>query len=152
MPDVYAPYPTSTPSSPAQIRLNRIEKSLTFEQERLKLELSEGIIQAMQAKGLKQSDLARAIGKSRAYVAKILQGTTNFTVETVAALLWALDHRLSVDILTKQEAQQREQAWASFVRPQLGLAREPYQGEATSSVVKAPTLKEGRHAELATAA
>lgn len=132
--------------------MDKIAKSLTYEQERLKLELSEGILQAMQAKGMKQADLARSIGKSRAYVTKILQGTTNFTVETVAALLWALEHRLHVDILTKREAEQREKAWVSYPRHQLGLAIEAYQDRAIDPGVKAPSLKEGRHAELATAA
>jgi transcriptional regulator with XRE-family HTH domain len=60
-----------------------------------KLELSEQIFQAMEAKGITEAELARRLKVSRAYVNKILQGATNFTIETLVKIGLALDHEFS---------------------------------------------------------
>jgi ribosome-binding protein aMBF1 (putative translation factor) len=88
----------SRPTSKPKIKFEEQKKTLAYAQDGLKVDLSEEVWKGMKAKGLSQADLARKIGKSRAYVTKILKGTTNFTVDTAAALLWAVDRRLALNI------------------------------------------------------
>ncbi len=52
----------------------------------------------MKARGVTRADLARRLGTSQAYVTKVLGGTTNFTIETMAKLAMALDGTLHLHI------------------------------------------------------
>jgi len=61
----------------------------------LKVEMSEKIYSAMETRGVSQAELARRLGKSRAYITKILQGNVNFTLETLSKISQALDCELN---------------------------------------------------------
>ncbi len=61
----------------------------------LKVEMSEKIYSAMEKRGVSQAELARRLGKSRAYISKILQGNVNFTLETLSKISQALDYELN---------------------------------------------------------
>ena len=63
---------------------------------RLSLAFTEDLIHRMDAMGMTRAQLARAIDKSPAYVSKILNGDTNFTLETMAALAEAVDGTMHV--------------------------------------------------------
>jgi len=52
----------------------------------LKIEIAEQICRMMEKRNITQSDLARKLGKNRAYISKILKGTTNFTIETLVLI------------------------------------------------------------------
>lgn len=52
----------------------------------VKIEIAEQIARMMEKRNVTQSDLARKLGKNRAYISKILKGTTNFTVETLVLI------------------------------------------------------------------
>jgi len=52
----------------------------------LKDEAANMVWEAMEARGWTQADLARQLGKSRAYVSKLLSGGENLTLETLAQL------------------------------------------------------------------
>ena len=52
----------------------------------VKIEIAEQIYRMMEKRNITQSDLARKLGKNRAYISKILKGTTNFTVETLVLI------------------------------------------------------------------
>ncbi len=55
-----------------------------------KVELSEQIYIAMEDSGVTEAELARRIGSSRAYINKVLQGATNFTIESLVKIGLAL--------------------------------------------------------------
>ena len=55
-----------------------------------KVELSEQIYLAMESAGVTEAELARRIGASRAYINKVLQGSTNFTIESLVKIGRAL--------------------------------------------------------------
>jgi transcriptional regulator with XRE-family HTH domain len=55
-----------------------------------KLEISEQVFQIMENKGISEAELARRLKVSRAYVNKILQGSTNFTIESLVKIGIAL--------------------------------------------------------------
>jgi transcriptional regulator with XRE-family HTH domain len=63
----------------------------TLEQERLIMQATEAIASLMHEQEVTRADLARRIGKSSAFVTKILRGDNNFTLRTLSDLLFALD-------------------------------------------------------------
>jgi len=69
----------------------------------LKVEMSEKIYAAMENRGVSQAELARRLGKSRAYITKILQGNVNFTIETLSKISQALDCELNFTFAATSE-------------------------------------------------
>jgi len=67
-------------------------QKLLFEQERLVLLATEDILQLMEREGFSKTDLAKALGKSKAYVTQALAGGRNMTLRTLAAFAWACNH------------------------------------------------------------
>lgn len=58
---------------------------------------------AMEAEGISQADLARAMGVSRAYVSKILNEKINLQMETIAKLAVALSRNIELRLIGKNE-------------------------------------------------
>ena len=87
--------------------LQTTEQSNAFELDRLKVEISEQIYQAMNQQGISNSDLARRLGKSRAYVTKLLRGTTNFTLESLVRISRALSNEVEINLVTRPPARRR---------------------------------------------
>lgn len=69
---------------------------------RVQVELKEGVAnavwEAMQQKGVSQTELARRLGKSKPYVSKLLAGGQNLTLESLAQLSGALGCEVKVEI------------------------------------------------------
>ncbi len=63
-----------------------------FEEERLVLLATEEILKLMEREGISKADLARALGKSKAYVTQALAGGRNMTLRTLAGFAWACHH------------------------------------------------------------
>lgn len=92
--------------TPAQIRRDleaRVAalKTATVETEivstvALRESVADHVFEVMQEQDVSQAELARRLGKSRAYVCKILGGGANLTLDSLAALSAALDCRLEV--------------------------------------------------------
>lgn len=61
-----------------------------LEQERLIVEVAEAIATLLQEQDVSRSELARRIGKSPAYVTKLLRGDNNFTLRTLSDVFAAL--------------------------------------------------------------
>lgn len=74
----------------------RIEQTEMFDMEASKFDISEHVFAVMERQGVSKAKLARRLGKSRAYVTKILQGNANFTLESLVKIARALDCRLDV--------------------------------------------------------
>ena len=68
------------------------EPSSTPDRERARLivEITEHVACLMQDQGITKTDLARKMGKSPAFVTKIMSGTNNFTVSTIADIFFVL--------------------------------------------------------------
>ncbi|MCW5547514.1 MAG: helix-turn-helix transcriptional regulator [Opitutaceae bacterium] len=62
-----------------------------FKLESAKMEFTEDMLKLLDARDLSQSDLAKRIGSSPAYITKILRGTSNFTLDTMVKIASALD-------------------------------------------------------------
>lgn len=68
-----------------------------------KLMLSELMYDLRKTKKMSQKELAKAIGVSQPYIAKIEDGEENLTIETIVKLLSALNIRLSIRPEKKQK-------------------------------------------------
>ena len=66
--------------------IDDVEETDEYHIEGLKLEITEQIFQAMEDKKVSQSELARRLGKNRAFISKILQGKNNFTLKTLVLI------------------------------------------------------------------
>lgn len=75
----------------------RLRKDGRLQIDAAKVELSEQVFQAMQDKGITEAELARRLGTSRAYVNKVLQGSTNFTIESLVKIGVALNCELKLE-------------------------------------------------------
>lgn len=80
----------------------QIEKSPGYTVEGLKVEIAEMIYLAMQRSQVHQAELARLMGKSRAYITKVLSGNVNFTLETMVSIADALDCEVKIAIRHKR--------------------------------------------------
>lgn len=68
----------------------------------LKAQLVEEILCAMDEQGVSKSQLAQRLGKSRQYVGRILNETANFTIDSIAQLLCALNCDIKLTISLKE--------------------------------------------------
>ena len=67
-----------------------------YQQERLILEVTELICELMEGAGVKKSELAERLGRSKGYITQLLDGRANMTLRTISDVLWALDSSLHV--------------------------------------------------------
>jgi transcriptional regulator with XRE-family HTH domain len=73
-----------------------IEYERLLAEEALILDSTELISELMHEKGLTRAELAKLIGKTRAFVTQVLAGNRNMTLRTLADLAFALDARVNV--------------------------------------------------------
>lgn len=82
----------------------RLKKDGRLQIDAAKLELSEQIFQVMEDKGITEAELARRLDTSRAYVNKVLQGSTNFTIESLVKIGIALECELKLEFVADEKA------------------------------------------------
>ena len=68
-----------------------------FEQEKLFVEITELLANAMESQRVSRAELAKRLGKSKAFVTQVLRGRHNMTLRTLADLFNAMDCRVLVD-------------------------------------------------------
>lgn len=91
--------------------LNNVKKYDSYWVESAKLHYSVALNKHVQKKGISQTKLADKIGTSPAYITKIFQGDTNFTIETMVKLARAVDGELHIDIVAPKEKEE----WAKLI-------------------------------------
>lgn len=89
----------------------RFEQSETYHIDAAKLEISEQIYLTMEQQGISKAELARRLGKSRAYITKVLQGSTNFTLESLIRIARALDCQLDLQFAPRPRASELDELW-----------------------------------------
>lgn len=80
-----------------------LENDPGFLQELMKVDFLEEVHQAMEAAEISPAELARRMGVSRARVAKILNETKNFQMETMARMAAALNREVAIRLLSPAE-------------------------------------------------
>jgi transcriptional regulator with XRE-family HTH domain len=81
--------------------LARYRQDAEYLVERLLLDINEQIVERMQSRGLRRSELAGRMGVSRAFVTQLLRGNPNITLRTLVKLTNALDLALDVRLAPK---------------------------------------------------
>lgn len=74
-----------------QSMLAKARQTHVYKLETAKVEFTEGVVTLMESRGITQSELAKRIGASPAYITKILRGSTNFTLDTMVKIATALE-------------------------------------------------------------
>lgn len=82
--------------------VDRIKETESFDKEVARDEVSDLIDFLMKKEGVKKAELARRLGKSRAYVTKILQGNANFTLDTLVQIARALGYKFAPMFVPKE--------------------------------------------------
>jgi transcriptional regulator with XRE-family HTH domain len=67
-----------------------------FEQERLILDATENVFALMESNEVSKAELARRLGRTRAYITQILSGARNMTLRTLADVLFACGARARI--------------------------------------------------------
>jgi antitoxin component HigA of HigAB toxin-antitoxin module len=94
----------ATPISWLERHLGRSrEVHRVHEEERLVLDATEAIEQAMEARGVTRSGLAELLGTSKANVSQLLSGTRNLTLRTLGRMAFELNYRLNVELADLDE-------------------------------------------------
>jgi antitoxin component HigA of HigAB toxin-antitoxin module len=68
-----------------------------YQFESVAFDLAEELCKIMEAKGISKADLARDMGKSRAWATKLLRGDHNMTLKTVVDVYWRLGYKLKIE-------------------------------------------------------
>lgn len=74
---------------------------------RLAIDFAVDLNRLMKRKGMKNADLAREIGTSNAYISRVMRGDANFTIETMVKLAMAVDGRVEIKVVDKNEERKR---------------------------------------------
>lgn len=113
--------------------VSSLENDPGFQADLIKGQFVEAVLQAMEARGQTQSQVAAAWGKSRQYLSKVLNEDrrVNFTVETMTQLAHVVGRRLRV---TVEEPTLSGAAFTTHRRPVPGVPFAPWDdGPAPSS-------------------
>lgn len=132
----------------------RIERSEMFDMEGAKFDISEHVFSMMERRGVSKAKLAHALGKSRSYVTKILQGNANFTLESLVRIARALDCKLDVSrvLVPVNRAPMLDWGWAQNPKVNRSLGVRPPEHGYIRLVESPHPKKENDNAGLATAA
>ncbi len=72
-----------------------------LQQERLILEVTEALSEALAHERLTKADLAAGLGKSKGFVSQILAGDRNLTLRTIADVADALGYEIHIEAMKK---------------------------------------------------
>ena len=86
------------------ITLKDIKKTDAYWVEKATIDFVSDLYEQLEKKNLSKADFARLIGKSKAYVTKVLSGEENFTIKTMVKLSRALGSHLHLNIYDKPQA------------------------------------------------
>jgi len=83
------------------------ENRILSEQEGLALEVAEALWEAMERSGMTKAEFAKKMGKSKAYVTRLLQGNYNLTLGTLAEVACFLGRRVEVSLVQGKTKSQK---------------------------------------------
>jgi transcriptional regulator with XRE-family HTH domain len=79
--------------------VQKVKRSEAYDKEVARAEISDQISRLMALQKVNRAQLASRLGKSRAYVTKILQGNANFTIDSLVQIARALGCRYTPVLL-----------------------------------------------------
>jgi len=85
-------------------RFRKIENDPRFVSEMMKLDFADDLVELLEARGLKRTELAEKLGTNRGYITRILNTEYNLSIETMAKIAVALDARITLSMQPRQSA------------------------------------------------
>jgi len=86
-------------------RFREAEKTPDYQFERVMVDLTEQICEIMETRGINRDDLARKLGKPRAWVTKMLRGNAGLTLKTITDIFWAFGYTVTVKVEVRSDAE-----------------------------------------------
>ena len=130
-----------------------LARSESFRIEFLKHEISEKIYRAIENEHVSKAELADRLGTSRSYVTKILQGTANFTLDSLCRIAEALNCEFRLDLVPKRDASHREKYRRAFASVSQAVPSRRRWPQSSPKAVSSPLVRRGSIDDtLATAA
>lgn len=90
---------------------NDIKNDDLYWQESAKIDFAVNLDRRCQEKGISRSQLAEKIGKSPAYITKILRGDTNLTIDSMVKLIRAIGGELHIEIRDQPSEKPKTGSW-----------------------------------------
>lgn len=75
-----------------------LKSDRSYQHAKAKIDFASSLWRVMQQRNVSNSELAARIGKSRAWITKVLSGDCNFTIETMVDLADAVGGKISLHI------------------------------------------------------
>lgn len=97
--------PTSEIMPKLKAAAKKLDRDSDFVAECAKAQVVEDVYRAFEEMGLNKNQLAQRMGRSRQYLSRVVNETTrsNFTIDTLAEISTALDWRLIIRMLPRNE-------------------------------------------------
>lgn len=92
---------------------DELENDYVFRTEKNILDFTIRLSQLMKDRGVTKKELAERLDTSQAYITKVLRGNTNFTMASMTKLVQALDAKLDIQIVPKEE---KVESWFKALR------------------------------------
>lgn len=80
-----------------------VQNDEVFWVEKNKLDFAVKLLHSMERRGISKKELAERLGTSQAYITKVFRGNVNFTLTSMTKLVQALDSKLFIQIVPKEE-------------------------------------------------
>jgi transcriptional regulator with XRE-family HTH domain len=109
-----------------------------YQQERLILDTTEQICEVMEEQGISRTELANQLGKSKAFISQLLNGSHNMTLRTLSDVFVALGLAVHVDAGSLDETVKAPVAFSVDVEKAVWAAqslwgeREPFEWDSTT--------------------
>ena len=82
------------------------ERAREFAQEQLIVAVAEHIWEQMEQRDASKTKIAAALGKSKAFITQLLDGTRNMTLRSLSDIAFVLDARVEVEFHPRREAKE----------------------------------------------
>jgi transcriptional regulator with XRE-family HTH domain len=79
------------------------EDARGLRQEELIVEVTEALARALRGAGLKQTEIADRLGKTKGFVSQIMSGGSNLTLRTLADVSGAIGCRVQVNLVSEKK-------------------------------------------------
>lgn len=120
-----------------QKKVGEPEEKRLYQQERLLFDATELISRLIEKQDVSRAELAKRLGKSKAYVTQVLRGQNNMTLRTLSDLSYALGYSVALGASSPNQCE-----WVSV---------RPWQGSMASSIYRRSCPVMPTSAELAPA-
>lgn len=83
-------------------RVEKAKKTPEYWAEVAKMDFADNLYSKMEENDVSRADLARLLGVSNAYISKVLNGTINFSIESMSKFAYALGYKIDINFSDKE--------------------------------------------------